>query len=83
MSMGLQLFELIKNDLEPFVDTLFNGVEGLDYVVCQECKQRMKQIQYRHLSCRHNMTLLEYIKKYSPKQLIAEKYKNTKKSMVY
>jgi hypothetical protein len=78
--MGLQLFESVKNDLNPFIDILINGKEGVDYVVCCECQRKMKQVQYRHLECKHQMTLLEYTTKYPGAQMIAENYKNTKAS---
>jgi hypothetical protein len=50
--------------------------EGIDYVVCRECGEKMKQVQYRHLQYKHNMTLEEYRKKHPSAQLVCETAKS-------
>jgi hypothetical protein len=51
------------------------GAAGIDYVECQVCMQKLKQIQYRHLS-KHNMTVEQYIKLYPSSKLVCENSKN-------
>ena len=53
-------------------DVLLEGVENIDYVVCNECNSKMIQIQYRHLLYKHNMLLSEYILKYPNSKLQSE-----------
>lgn len=55
---------------------LMEGEEGKDYILCKECQQKFVQIQYRHLKCKHNMTVDEYVKKHPSAKLIAENAKN-------
>ena len=38
-------------------------IEGRDYVVCQICGKKFKQITQKHLN-KHSITFSEYIKKY-------------------
>jgi hypothetical protein len=51
-------------------------MEGVDYVVCKVCGEKMKQIQYRHLMCKHNMSMVEYKSKYPTATLVCESAKN-------
>jgi len=41
-------------------------------VICEECGGEFSQIQYRHLECKHNMTMDEYKKKYPNANLVSE-----------
>ena len=61
-----------------FWDKVFEEVanENYEFVICQECGEKMKQIQYRHLKYKHNMTLNEYIEKYPDSILVSESSKN-------
>jgi len=51
-------------------------LEGGAYVICNECGERMKQIQYRHLMYKHNMTMNEYKQKHPNSKLVCEDVKN-------
>ena len=51
-------------------------LEGGAYVICNECGERMKQIQYRHLMYKHNMTMNEYKEKHPNSKLVCEDVKN-------
>lgn len=63
-----------------FWDKVFEEVvkeeDGIDFVLCNECGDKMKQIQYRHLKYKHNMTLDEYTAKYPGAKLVCESAKN-------
>jgi ribonuclease BN (tRNA processing enzyme) len=59
-----------------FWDKVFEEVLKEDTVICEECGESMKQIQYRHLKYKHNMTLEEYTKKYPNSKLVSESAKN-------
>jgi len=59
-----------------FWDKVFEEVLKEDTVICEECGESMKQIQYRHLKYKHNMTIEEYTKKYPNSKLVSESAKN-------
>lgn len=57
-------------------------VEGIDYVVCQICREKFKQITQTHLN-RHNISIYKYRKKYpndllQAKKIILQQIKSTK-----
>ena len=64
----------------PFIktDTNINELitEGKSFVICRECGEKMKQIQYRHLKYSHDMTLNEYKEKHPNAPLVCETAKN-------
>lgn len=59
-----------------FWDKVFEEVLKEDTVICEECGESMKQIQYRHLKYKHNMSLEEYVKKHPNSKLVSESAKN-------
>lgn len=59
-----------------FWNKVFEEVLKEDTVMCEECGEHMKQIQYRHLKYKHNMTLDEYVKKHPNSKLVSESAKN-------
>ena len=59
-----------------FWNEVFQEVAKEDGVICEECGESMKQIQYRHLKYKHNMTLDEYVKKHPNSKLVSERAKN-------
>ena len=59
-----------------FWSKVFEEVAKEDGVICEECGESMKQIQYRHLKYKHNMTLDEYVKKHPDSKLVSESAKN-------
>ena len=54
----------------------YEGVLSSDFVICEECGERMKQIQYRHLLYKHSMSMNEYVKKHPISKLVSESAKN-------
>ena len=70
----------LQSKINEFIEEWWFGKENYDYVICKECHQKMKQIQYRHLLYKHNMSVEIYLKKYPNSMLIAERFKNTKES---
>ncbi|MBC8428264.1 MucR family transcriptional regulator [bacterium] len=67
-----------KNELLLEGDLYIDEEKGL--VMCAECGDWMKQIQYRHLKYKHNLTMKEYRNKYPNVPLLSESSKNTKDS---
>ncbi len=59
-----------------FWNKVFTEIVNDDTVMCEECGEHMKQIQYRHLKYKHNMTLDEYVKKHPNSKLVSESAKN-------
>lgn len=59
-----------------FWNEVFQEIAKEDMVICEECGQSMKQIQYRHLKYKHNMTLEEYVQKHPDSRLVSESAKN-------
>ena len=70
----------IVEDMDLFLQKHFgikNPItEGGDFVVCNECNGKFKQIQYRHLKYSHNMTMDEYKQKYPNSLLVSESSKS-------
>ena len=46
--------------------------ESNDMVICKECEKKYSQIQYRHLECKHDMTMEEYKEKYPNANLVSQ-----------
>ena len=69
--LGKEIEKLQKENINESLLT-----EGGAYVICNECGERMKQIQYRHLMYKHNMTMNEYKEKHPNSKLVCEDVKN-------
>ena len=74
-----KIFNLIVKRLNSLKENVISKnliKEGSDYVICMECGERMKQIQYRHLKYKHDMDLTEYKVKHPNAMLVSEAAKN-------
>ncbi len=56
------------------------GEEGIDYVVCKICNYKFKEINNDHLST-HNISSLDYDKKYGNNQRTSEKTRKNKDTL--
>lgn len=56
------------------------GEEGIDYVVCKICNYKFKEINNDHLST-HNISSLDYDKKYGNNQRTSEKTRRNKDTL--